>query len=207
MISVRFFFSVFILYLYLYYIYTSQTIQRYKYILFKEKKQKTMINNNEYTKVIPLMIYDVNNTKLLLEVTAKYNNNKSFIEWCKLYISLSPNTLQNILDTISDVILDNEQIEVVDIPNMVLLIVSNVLLTSKQYDIVSSEHILNFTKLIIHMIIDYELFAISPILQNNIVVEAMINACLELIMIDLNVKPAIMREKKGFWDWIISFFY
>jgi hypothetical protein len=166
-----------------------------------------MINNNEYTKVIPLMIYDVNNTKLLLEVTAKYNNNKSFIEWCKLYISLSPNTLQNILDTISDVILDNEQIEVVDIPNMVLLIVSNVLLTSKQYDIVSSEHILNFTKLIIHMIIDYELFAISPILQNNIVVEAMINACLELIMIDLNVKPAIMREKKGFWDWIISFFY
>ena len=163
-------------------------------------------NNNEYTKVIPLMIYDVNNTKLLLEVTAKYNNNKSFIEWCKLYISLSPNTLQNILDTISDVILDNEQIEVVDIPNMVLLIVSNVLLTSKQYDIVSSEHILNFTKLITHMIIDYELFEVSPILQNNIVVEAMINACLELIMIDLNVKPAIMREKKGFWDWIVSFF-
>lgn len=166
-----------------------------------------MIHNNEYTKVIPLMIHDVNNTKLLLEVTAKYNNNKSFIEWCKLYISLSPNTLQNILDTISDIILDNEQIEVVDIPNMVLLIVSNVLLTSKQYDIVSSEHILNFTKLMIHMIIDYELFEVSPILQNNIVVEAMINACLELIMIDLNVKPAIMREKKGFWDWIISFFF
>lgn len=169
-----------------------------------------MVNNNEYTKVIPLPsteMITINNTKLLLEVNAKYNNNKSFIEWCKLYISLSPNTLQNILDTISDVILDNEQIEVVDIPNMVLLIVSTVLLTSKQYDIVSSEHILNFTKLITHMIIDYELFAISPILQNNIVVEAMINACLELIMIDLNVKPAIMREKNGFWDWIISFFF
>ena len=176
-----------------------------------------MINNNhnhnkEYTKVIPLMptnTYDVNNTKLLLEVTANYNNNKSFIEWCKLYISLSPNTLQNILDTISDIILDNEQIEVVDIPNMVLLIVSNILMASKKYDIVSSEHILNFTKLIIHMIIDYELFAVSLILQNNIVVEAMINACLELILVDLNLpKTLVIVEKKpNFWDWIVSFFY
>ena len=168
--------------------------------------------NNEYTKVIPLPsteMITINNTKLLLEVNAKYNNNKSFIEWCKLYISLSPNTLQNILDTISDVILDNEQIEVVDIPNMVLLIVSNILLTSKQYDIVSSEHILNFTKLITHMIIDYELFEVSPILQNNIVVEAMINACLELIMIDLNLPKSlvIVEKKPNFWDWIISFFF
>ena len=169
---------------------------------------------NEKTKVIPLPLqhpnetHIINNTKLLLEVTTKYNNNKSFIEWCKIYISLSPNTLQNILDTITDIILD-EQIEVVDIPNIVLVIVTNVSLTSKKYDIVSSEHILNLTKIIIHMIIDHELFAISPILQNNIVVEAMINACLELILIDVNnTKPIIVSNKTNywFWDWIMSFF-
>ena len=181
----------------------------------KEKRENIMFNN-ENTKVIPLNsnskltdMQIINNTKLIMEVTTKYNTNQPFIEWCKLYISLSPNTLQNILDTISDIILDDEQIEVVDIPNMVLLIVSNILMVSKKYNIVSSEHILNFTKLIIHMIIDYELFSVSLVLQNNIVVEAMINACLELILIDLNnTKPIIVSNKTNywFWDWIMSFF-
>ena len=169
---------------------------------------------NEKTKVIPLPLqhpnetHIINNTKLIMELTTRYYNDRPFIEWCKIYISLSPNTLQNILDTITDIILD-EQIEVVDIPNIVLVIVTNVSLTSKKYDIVSSEHILNLTKIIIHMIIDHELFAISPILQNNIVVEAMINACLELILIDVNnTKPIIVSNKTNywFWDWIMSFF-
>jgi hypothetical protein len=119
---------------------------------------------------------------------------------------LSPTTLQNILDTITDIILD-EQIEVVDIPNIVLVIVTNVSLAAKKYDIVSSEHILNLTKIIIHMIIDHELFRVSLSLQNNIVIEAMINSCLELVVINLNnTKPIIVSNKTNLWDWIMSFF-
>ena len=156
------------------------------------------------------------NQKLMLELTTKHNMNKPFIEWCKLFISLSPNALQNILDTIRDIIID-DQIDIVDIPNMVLLIISNVQIESIQYDIVSPEYILNLTKIISHMIIDYELFSVSSILQNNIVVEAMINACLELIQIDLKILKKIKtgentesqkkkkEETSDFWKWISSF--
>lgn len=147
-----------------------------------------------------------NNKKLISELTIKYNASNSFIEWCELLISLSPNILQNILDTISDIIID-DKIDVVDIPNIILLIVSNIQLNSKRYGIVCSEYMLDITKIIIHMIIDYELFCVSTILQNNIVVEAMINACLELILIDLNTKPnipVIQENKTEFWDWLIS---
>jgi len=165
---------------------------------------------NEKTKVIPLQnpneTHIINNTKLIMEVTTRYYNDRPFIEWCKIYISLSPTTLQNILDTITDIILD-EQIEIVDIPNIVLVIVTNVSLAAKKYDIVSSEHILNLTKIIIHMIIDHELFSVSLSLQNNIVVEAMINSCLELVLINLNnTKPIIVSNKTNLWDWIMSFF-
>ena len=180
----------------------------------------------ENTKITPLShkTYHGNNNsiddynqKLMLELTTKHNMNKLFIEWCKLFISLSPNALQNILDTIRDIIID-DQIDIVDIPNMVLLIISNVQIESIQYDIVSPEHILNLTKIISHMIIDYELFSVSPILQNNIVVEAMINACLELIQVDLKILKKIKtdggilskndkkkEETSDFWKWISSF--
>jgi len=175
---------------------------------------------SENNKVIPLShktyhgtnnSIDYNNQKLILELTTKHNTNKPLVEWCKLFISLSPNTLQNILDTIRDIIIDDE-IDLVDIPNMILLIISNVQMEAMRYDIVSSEHMVNFTKIISHMIIDYELFGTSPYLQNNIVVEAMINSCLELIQIDLKMlkKPVVVVEPKkeetsDFWKWVSSF--
>ena len=176
----------------------------------------------ENTKVIPInntypphsdTIIKENNQKILSNLHTNYKTNPSLIEWCKLYISLSPNSLQNVLDTISDIIID-DQIEVVDIPNMVLLVVSNIQMEAKRYDIVCSDHILEFTKIMINMIIDYELFSVSPILQNNIVVEAMINSCLELIQIDLksignnnNNNINKKEETMGFWKWIFSFFW
>ena len=144
----------------------------------------------------------------------KYILDKSFIEWFKLYISLSPNTLQNIIDTTGNIIIDNNRMEVVDIPNMILLIISIIQKETIRYDIVSSEHIIKFTKIIIYTIIDYELFAISPILQNNLVIEAMVNSCLELAKIDLLKKSddkIIVVENKntntGFWDWVITKFF
>ena len=192
---------------------------------------------SENSKVIPLShktyhgtnnSIDCNNQKLILELTTKHNTNKPLVEWCKLFISLSPNALNNILDTIRDIIID-DQIDLVDIPNMVLLIISNVQIEAIQYDIVSSEHILCLTKIISHMIIDYELFSVSSILQNNIVVEAMINSCLELIQVDLKILKKIKtggdilykndtecdmivgnnntkkEETSDFWKWISSF--
>ena len=182
------------------------------------------------TKVIPLSYQtfhgnniELNNKKIIWELTTKHNENKPLILWCQLFISLSPNTLQNILDTIRDIIID-DQIDIVDIPNMVLLIISNIQIESIQYDIVSPEHILSLTKIITHMIIDYELFSVSPVLQNNIVVEAMINACLELIQVDLKILKKIKtgsgsgsgsgtndlnhtkkEETSDFWKWLSSF--
>ena len=159
-----------------------------------------------------------NNQILLKDIisapSTKYILDKSFIEWFKLYISLSPNTLQNILDTTGNIIIDNNRMEVVDIPNMILLIISIIQKETIRYDIVSSEHIIKFTKIIIYTIIDYELFAISPILQNNLVIEAMVNSCLELAKIDLLRKSddkIIVVENKntntGFWDWVITKFF
>jgi hypothetical protein len=66
-----------------------------------------------------------------------------------------------------------------------------------------------------YIIIDYELFVISPILQNNLVIEAMINSCLELVKIDLKFKlnntKLIENKNKndtiGFWDWLTKFFF
>ena len=155
-----------------------------------------------------------NNQILLNDLTTKYISDHSFIEWCKLYISLSPNTLQNILDTTRDIIIDNNRIEVVDIPNMILLIITNVRNEAKRYDIVSSEHIISLTKIIMYTIIDYDLFTISPILHNNIVIEAMINSCLELVKMDLLQKsssfipitPISLKRKNDFWDWLINIF-
>lgn len=144
---------------------------------------------------------------LLKDLTTKYLSDHSFIEWCKLYISLSPNTIQNVLDTLGDIILDNNRMEVVDIPNMILLIVTMVQKEANRYDIVSSEHIISFTKMIMYTIIDYELFVISPILQNNIVIEAMINSCLELVKIDLSKQLVVVENKKSdFWDWLSNLF-
>jgi hypothetical protein len=145
----------------------------------------------------------------------KYILDKSFIEWFKLYIILSPNTLQNILDTTGDIIIDNNRMEVVDIPNMILLIISIIQKEAIRYDIVCSEHIVSLTKIIMYTIIDYELFAISPILQNNLVIEAMINSCLELVKIDLSQKSddkkvvVVINENKktDFWDWVITKFF
>lgn len=153
--------------------------------------------------------------QLLLKYTNTSTKDKSFIEWCKLYISLSPNTIQTILDITGDIIIDNNRMEVVDIPNMILLIISYVQEEAIRYDIVSSEHIIKITKIIIYMIIDYELFAISPILQNNLVIEAMVNSCLELAKIDLlkssnNDKKVMMDNKNtktSFWDWVITKFF
>lgn len=149
------------------------------------------------------------NQLLLKDISTK---DKSFIEWCKLYISLSPNTLQNILDITGDIIIDSNIMEVVDIPNMILLIISYVQKEAIRYDIVCSDHIINITKIIIHTIIDYELFVISPVLQNNLVIEAMINSCLELVKIDLlksklDDKKVVVVEKTGFWDWVITKFF
>jgi len=153
-----------------------------------------------------------NNQLLLTDLSIKYISDQSFIEWCKLYIYLSPNTLQNILDTTRDIILDNNRIEVVDIPNMILLIITYLQKEAIRYDIICPEHIIGFTKMIMHTIIDYELFHISPILQNNIVIEAMINSCLELVQIDLlkktNIQPqqVTIQKKSDFWEWISNFF-
>lgn len=147
------------------------------------------------------------NQILLKDLTTKYLSDYAFIEWCKLYISLSPNTIQNVLDTLGDIILDNNRMEVVDIPNMILLIVTMVQKEANRYDIVSIDHIIGFTKIIIYTIIDYELFVISPILQNNIVIEAMVNSCLELVKIDLSMKSVVVENKKSdFWDWLSNLF-
>jgi hypothetical protein len=165
------------------------------------------------------MFENLSNQILLKDITnnenMKYILDKSFIEWFKLYISLSPNTLQNILDTTGDIIIDNNRMEVVDIPNMILLIISYVQKEAIRYDIVCSEHIVSLTKIIMYTIIDYELFAISPILQNNLVIEAMINSCLELVKIDLSQKSddkkivVVINENKktDFWDWVITKFF
>jgi len=152
---------------------------------------------------------ETQNQLLLKDISTK---DKSFIEWCKLYISLSPNTLQDILDITGDIIIDSNLMEVVDIPNMILLIISYVQKEAIRYDIVCSDHIINFTKIIIHTIIDYKLFVISPILQNNLVIEAMINSCLELVKIDLlksklDDKKINENEKTSFWDWVITKFF
>ena len=149
------------------------------------------------------------NQILLKDLTTKYLSDYAFIEWCKLYISLSPNTIQNVLDTLGDIILDNNRMEVVDIPNMILLIVTMVQKEANRYDIVSIDHIIGFTKIIIYTIIDYELFVISPILQNNIVIEAMVNSCLELVKIDLSMKSVVVvveNKKSDFWDWLSNLF-
>lgn len=175
------------------------------------------------TKIVPLSqcqhkdddYIQKNNQNLLKDITTKYITDHSCIEWCKIYISLSPNTLQNILDTTGDIIIDNNHMEVVDIPNMILLIISIIQKEAIRYDIVSSEHIISLTKIIIYTIIDYELFAISPILQNNLVIEAMVNSCLELVKIDLlksdDKKVNNSMENKnsttGFWDWVITKFF
>jgi hypothetical protein len=153
--------------------------------------------------------------QLLLKYTNTSTKDKSFIEWCKLYISLSPNTIQTILDITGDIIIDNNRMEVVDIPNMILLIISYVQEEAIRYDIVSSEHIISLTKIIIYTIIDYELFAISPILQNNLVIEAMVNSCLELVKIDLlrsddkKVNNSVENKNSttGFWNWVITKFF
>ena len=160
-------------------------------------------------KITPSSSAQINNRILLTDINTKYISDHSFIEWCKLYISLSPNTLQNIIDSIGDIIIDNNRVEVVDIPNMILLIISNVQKEAIRYDIVSSDHIISFTKLIIYTIIDYELFHISPILKNNIVMEAMINSCLELVQIDLKKTNTYTGVNKNtdFWDWITNFFW
>ena len=176
-----------------------------------------MREKEKNTKVIPLSsqcLSDVhwqnNNQILLTDISTKYVTDKPFIEWCKLYISLSPNTLQIIIDTIGDIILDNNRIEVVDIPNMILLIVTNIQKEANRYDLVCSEHIISFAKLIMYTIIDYELFIISPILQNNLVVEAMINSCLELVKIDLNQSYSSIsttnKNEFDFFSWIVHFF-
>jgi len=165
------------------------------------------------------MFENLSNQILLKDITnnenMKYILDKSFIEWFKLYISLSPNTLQNILDTTGDIIIDNNRMEVVDIPNVILLIISIIQKEAIRYDIVCSEHIVSLTKIIMYTIIDYELFAISPILQNNLVIEAMINSCLELVKIDLSQKSddkkivVVINENKktDFWDWVITKFF
>jgi hypothetical protein len=166
------------------------------------------------------MFDNLYNQILLKDITnnenMKYILDKSFIEWFKLYISLSPNTLQNILDTTGSIIIDNNRMEVVDIPNMILLIISIIQKEAIRYDIVCSEHIVSLTKIIMYTIIDYELFAISPILQNNLVIEAMINSCLELVKIDLlksklDDKKIVAvineNEKTSFWDWVITKFF
>lgn len=149
------------------------------------------------------------NQILLKDLTTKYLSDYAFIEWCKLYISLSPNTIQNVLDTLGDIILDNNRMEVVDIPNMILLIVTMLQKEANRYDIVSIDHIIGFTKIIIYTIINYELFVISPILQNNIVIEAMVNSCLELVKIDLSMKSVVVvveNKKSDFWDWLSNLF-
>jgi hypothetical protein len=123
---------------------------------------------------------------------------------------LSPNTLQNIIDTTRHIILDNNRVDVVDIPNMILLIVTNIQKDANRYDIVSSTHIISLSKLIMYTIIDYELFTISPILKNNIVIEAMINSCLELVQINLSTSTSftvtVEKKEDDFWDWISNFF-
>jgi hypothetical protein len=154
---------------------------------------------------------ETQNQLLLKDISMKYVFDKSFIEWCKLYISLSPNTIQNILDITGNIIIDNNRMEVVDIPNMILLIISYVQKEAIRYDIVSSEHIISITKIIMYTIIDYELFVISPVLQNNLVIEAMINSWLELVKIDLlksnnDKKIVVINKKTSFWDWLTNFF-
>jgi hypothetical protein len=160
-------------------------------------------------KIAPSSSAQLNNI-LLTDITIKYNTDHSFIEWCKLYISLSPNTLQNIIDTTRHIILDNNRVDVVDIPNMILLIVTNIQKDANRYDIVSSTHIISLSKLIMYTIIDYELFTISPILKNNIVIEAMINSCLELVQINLSTSTSftvtVEKKEDDFWDWISNFF-
>jgi len=147
------------------------------------------------------------NEILLKDLTTKYLSDYAFIQWCKLYISLSPNTLKNIIDTIGDIILDNNRIEVVDIPNMVLLVITNIQKEANRYDIVSIDHIIGLTKIIMYTIIDYDLFVISPILQNNIVIEAMINSCLELVKIDIQQKQQVStNQKSDFWNWLSNLF-
>lgn len=163
------------------------------------------------SKIVPEIMSSQRNNQILLTdiTTKKYISDRSFIEWCKLYISFSPNTLQDILDTAGNIILDNNQVEVVDIPNMILLIITNIQKEAIRYDIVSADHIISLTKLILYTIIDYELFQISPILKNNIVMEAMINSCLELVQIDLKKtsSSSLSAEKTDFWwDWITNFF-
>jgi hypothetical protein len=176
------------------------------------------IEKENDTKIVPLssQIEEENNCQkynkiLWKDITTKYIADKSFIEWCKKYISLSPNTLQNIIDTTGDIIIDNNRMEVVDIPNMILLIISIIQKEAIRYDIVCSEHIISLTKIIMYTIIDYELFVVSPILQNNLVVEAMINSCLELAKMDLSTSTSFIVEKKeneknNFWDWITNIF-
>jgi hypothetical protein len=149
---------------------------------------------------------------IFLELTTKYNASFPLLEWCKLFFSLSPDTFQHILDTIEDIVLFG-QIEAVDIPNIVLLVITNIQNVSKKYDIVCREHMISLTKILTNIIIDYELFHVCSILKNNMVIEAMINSCIELIQIDLNsmienkdivLKP---KPKESFWDWLYNIFF
>lgn len=154
------------------------------------------------SKIVLFPTSAINN--LVLNELVNYSVSKSMLEWCTQFIKVSPDAIQNIIDMLLDIVVD-KKIEVVDIPNLVLLVVGVLQSECKIHNMTNSEYILSFTKILNHMIIDFELFEVSPTLQNNDIVNAMFNSCFELLQVKLYCDIIyLVKPEKTFLEWIFD---
>jgi hypothetical protein len=115
--------------------------------------------------------------------STNYNINPSQIIWIKNYLNLYPTSLNDIIKNIGNII-NNNKIELYNIPKIILIIYNIYKDNIIKYDIENIDDITIFIKITIYSILESNIFIIANHEKN--ILDSVIDSSLDILKININ---------------------